>query len=140
MAEVVEKIKKDFNLDLDEMAKAGLHFGHKTSRIHPKIKPYLYGERNNVNIIDLEKTKQKLQEALKFIQQLIKENKILLLIGTKIQIKDLIKNVAIDCALPYVNQRWLGGTFTNFEIIKKRIEKFKDLEKKESRRRIRKIY
>jgi len=133
MVKVEEKTKKaDFKLDTEEMAKSGLHFGHRTSRVHPKMQPYLYGVRNTVHIIDLEKTKEKLGEALKFIQELIAENKILLLVGTKIQVKDLVKDIAKDCGLPYVNERWLGGTFTNFEIIKKRIEYFKDLEKKKA--------
>ena len=124
--------KTDFKIDTEEMAKAGVHFGHRTSRIHPKMKPYLYGVRNTVHIIDLEKTKEKFEEALKFIQELISENKILLIVGTKIQVKNLVKDMAKDCNLPYVAERWLGGTFTNFEIIKKRIEYFKDLEKKKA--------
>jgi len=123
---------KDFDIDLEEMAKAGLHFGHRSSKVHPKMEPYLYGIRNNVHIIDIEKTAEKLKEALKFIQELISENKILLLVGTKIQVKDLIENVAKDCSLPYVINRWLGGTFTNFKTILKRIEYFKDLEKKKA--------
>jgi len=122
----------EIKLDTEEMAQAGVHFGHRTSRVHPKMQPYLYGVRNTVHIIDLEKTKEKFEEALKFIQELISENKILLLVGTKIQVKDLVKDIAKDCGLPYVNERWLGGTFTNFEIIKKRIEYFKDLEKKKA--------
>jgi len=125
--------KKDFNLDLEEMAKAGLHFGHKTSKIHPKMKPFLYGVRNTVHIIELEKTKEKLKEALEFIKNLISENKTLLLVGTKIQVKDLVKDFAKDCNLAYVNERWLGGTFTNFGIMRKRIEYFKDLENKKAK-------
>jgi len=120
----------DFELNIEEMARAGLHFGHRTSKCHPKMKPYLAGVKNTIHIIDLEKTAQKLKEALRFIQELILENKILLIVGTKIQIKDLVKEVATELNLPYVNERWLGGTFTNFEVIKKRIDYFKDLEKK----------
>lgn len=120
----------DFKLDIEEMARAGLHFGHRTSRLHPKMTPYLAGIKNTIHIINLEKTKEKFIEALKFIQQLILENKILLIVGTKVQFKDLVKNLAQELNLPYVNERWLGGTFTNFSIIKKRIEYFKDLEKK----------
>jgi small subunit ribosomal protein S2 len=122
--------KSEFNLNIEEMAKAGLHFGHRTSRCHPKMKPYLAGVRNTIHIIDLGKTAQKLKEALKFIQELILGNKILLIVGTKIQVKDLVKDFASEFGLPYVNERWLGGTFTNFEVIKKRIDYFKDLEKK----------
>jgi small subunit ribosomal protein S2 len=125
------KLKKtDFKLDIEEMAEAGLHFGHRTSRVHPKIKPYLYGVRNNIHLIDLEKTKEKLEEALKFIRELIFENKILLIIGTKIQVKDSVKKMAEECGLPYINERWLGGTFTNFDTIKKRIDYYKDLERR----------
>jgi len=126
----IEAKKENFNLDIEEMAKAGLHFGHKTSKVHPKMKPFLYGVRNTVHIMDLEKTKEKFIQALEFIKNLISENKILLLVGTKIQVKDLVKNTAKDCGLPYINERWLGGTFTNFEVIKKRIDYFKGLEKK----------
>lgn len=132
MVEVKEKIEKtkeiDFNLDIEEMYGAGLHFGHRTSRVHPKMKPYLQGARNTVYIISLEKTAEKLKEALKFIQELILQEKILLLIGTKIQVKNLVKEMAEECNLPYVTERWLGGTFSNFGIIKKRIEYFKNLE------------
>jgi len=86
--------------------------------------------RNGVNIIDLEKTIEKFKEALEFIQELISEEKVLLLVGTKIQVKNLVKEMAQEYSLPYVTERWLGGTFTNFENIKKRIEYFKDLENK----------
>jgi len=131
MVEAKQKIEKtDLKLDTEEMARAGLHFGHRTSRVHPKMMPYLAGVKNTIHIIDLEKTKEKLAEALKFIQQLISENKILLIVGTKVQVKDLVKSMAQELALPCVTERWLGGTFTNFETIKKRIEYFKDLERK----------
>jgi len=124
--------KTDVNIDTTEMAKAGLHFGHRTSRVHPKMKPYLFGVRNGVHLIDLEKTAEKLKEALAFIRQLISEDKTLLLIGTKVQVKELVKSTAKECGLPYVAERWLGGTFTNFETIKKRIDYFKNLEKKKA--------
>jgi small subunit ribosomal protein S2 len=130
------EFKSDINLE--EMAGLGLHFGHKTSRVHPKMKPYIYGTRNTVHIIDLTQTAVKLQEALDFIKKLISEDKVLLLVGTKIQFKNLIKDIAIKSNLPYVNQRWLGGTITNFEIIKKRIEYFKELERKKKDRELEK--
>ena len=131
MAELKEKTDENKSqINLEEMAKAGLYFGHRTSRCHPKMKPYLAGVQNTIHIIDLEKTAQKLKEALSFLQELVSENKILLLIGTKIQVKDLAKEIATELGLPYVNERWLGGTFTNFEVIKKRIDYFKGLEKK----------
>jgi small subunit ribosomal protein S2 len=120
------------NLIVEEMAKAGLHFGHKTSKVHPKMFPFIFGVRNNVHIIDLEKTKEKLDEVLKFIQELVSQNKTILFVGTKPQIKDLVKEMATELGYPYVTERWLGGTFTNFEVIRKRVEKLKELEKKKA--------
>ncbi len=124
--------KSEFKLDLEEMGQAGLHFGHRTFRVNPKMKPYIFGVRNGVHIIDLEKTKEKFEEALKFIQSLITENKTLLIVGTKVQAGDLTKEIAKECGLFYVTERWLGGTFTNFETIIKRLNSFKDLEAKKA--------
>jgi small subunit ribosomal protein S2 len=120
------------NLIVEEMAKAGLHFGHKTSKVHPKMFPFIFGVRNNIHIIDLEKTKEKFDEVLKFIQELVSQNKTILFVGTKPQIKDLVKEMATELGYPYVTERWLGGTFTNFEVIRKRVEKLKELEKKKA--------
>ena len=122
--------EKSLKLDIEEMAKAGLHFGHKTSKTHPKMRPFIFGVRNTIHIIDLEKSKKEFEKALNFLSQLISEGKKLLLVGTKFQHKKLIEAIAKECNLPYVNERWLGGTFTNFSVIKKRIEYFKDLERK----------
>lgn len=126
------KTKEKFDFDLEEMAKVGLHFGHKTSRIHPKMKPFLAGMRNGIHLIDLEKTVEKLKDALAFISKLVSEGKNLLLVGTKIQAKEIIRKTAEECDLSYVNARWLGGTFTNFESVKKRVDYFKDLERKKT--------
>lgn len=129
------KIKKSsFGLDTNEMAEAGLHFGHKVSYCHPRMKPYIFGVRNTVHIIDLEKTIVKFKEALEFIQQLVSEGKKIIVVGTQIQAKELVRKIAQECDLPYVNERWVGGTFTNFEIIKKRIDYFKDLENKKAKK------
>jgi small subunit ribosomal protein S2 len=125
--------KEDIKLEIEEMAKAGLHFGHKTSKLHPKMLPYIFGARNNIHIIDLEKTKEKLKEALNFIQELIKEKKVILIVGTKIQLRELVKEFANQFNFPYINYRWLGGTFTNFNVIKKRIEYLKELEEKKEK-------
>ncbi len=127
-----KKEKSDFNINIDEMARAGLHFGHRTSKVNPKIKPYLYGIRNGIHIFDLEKTAEKLKEAMEFVKELIAENKIILIVGTKVQMRKLTEEFAKDCKLPYVSERWLGGTFTNFETILKRINYSKDLEKKKA--------
>ncbi len=137
MAEEKEKVKKEtkdkFKLKPEEMAEAGLHFGHRTSRVHPKMKPYIFGVRNTVHLIDLEKTAEKFKQALEFIKEIISEKKTLLLIGTKVQIKDMAQNFAKECDLPYITERWLGGTFTNYKTIKQRIEYFKDLEEKKKK-------
>lgn len=121
---------KELMFNIDEMTQAGLQFGCRTSRIHPKIKPYLSGSRNSIHIFDLEKTADKLKEALTFIRALKMENKVFLMVGTKVQFKDLIKETAKECGFPYITERWLGGTFTNFETVKKRIEHFKDIERR----------
>lgn len=128
-----EPKKEDFKLKPEEMAEAGLHFGHRTSRIHPKMKPYIFGVRNTVHLIDLEKTVEKFNQALEFIKEIISENKTLLLVGTKVQIKDMAKDFAIECGLPYITERWLGGTFTNYKTLKQRIEYFKELEEKKKK-------
>lgn len=126
----VEKSK--FNINVSEMTEAGLHFGHRTSRIHPKMKPYISGVKNTIHLIDLEQTAEKLEKALVFIQKLIADDKKILFVGTKVQVKELLKETAKECEMPYINERWLGGTFTNFKTIKKRIDYFNELaEKKE---------
>ena len=133
-----KSIKENSGLDIEKMAEAGIHIGHKTSRVYPKMKPYIFGVRNGIHIIDLEKTQEKFLEALKFIKDIIVNNKLLILVGTKIQIKDLVKDTAKECGLPYVNERWLGGTLTNFTTIKKRMDFFKDLEKKKEKKELEK--
>ena len=115
---------------LEEMLKAGVHFGHRTSKWNSKMKPYIFTVRNNVHIIDLEKTQEKLAEALKFIQKIKKEKGIILFVGTKVAAKEITSQTAKKCRMPYVNERWLGGTLTNFGIISKRLEYFRGLEEK----------
>lgn len=117
------------SLEFEEMAKAGLQFGHKTSKTHPKMKPYIAGMRAMVHLFDLAKTQKKLHEALEQIERLVKEGKKILLVGTKVQLKDLVKTTALACGLPYVSERWIGGTLTNFETIAKRLERLHSLQK-----------
>jgi small subunit ribosomal protein S2 len=123
-------VKTDVKLNIEEMAQAGLQFGHRVSRLHPKMKQYVSGIKNNVHIIDLEKTAKEMEKALSFIAKLISEGKKVVFVGTKIQLKNLVKTAAEDCDMPYVTERWLGGTFTNFDTISKRVEYYKDLERK----------
>lgn len=115
---------------LEEMLKAGVHFGHRTSRWNPKMEPYIFGVRNTVHIIDLEKTVEKLKEALSFFQEIKKEKGVILFVGSKIAAKEIVQQSAQECKMPYVTERWIGGTFTNFPVIAKRLEYFRDLEKK----------
>src|SRR3989344_3904755 len=123
---------KDINLNMKEMETAGVHFGHKISKLHPKMKDYVSGIKNNVHVFDLEKTANELQKALNFISELISEGKAIMFVGTKIQLKSLVQSAALECEVPYVTERWLGGTFTNFDTIKKRVDYFKELERKKA--------
>ncbi len=118
------------NLSVEEMGKAGLQFGHRKSRVHPKMKKFLFGVRNTVFIIDLERVKDKLAAAIDFARGIAGENKSILFVGTKPQFKKMIRETAEKTNMPYVSERWLGGTFTNFKIIKKRIDYYKGLESK----------
>jgi len=125
--------KDDIKLDIEEMEKAGVNFGHKVSKLHPKMKPYISGVKNNVHIFDLEKTSKELSKALTFISKLVSEGKSIVFVGTKIQLRAIISEAAGECGFPYVTERWLGGTFTNFETIQKRVSYFKDLEAKKQK-------
>lgn len=129
-----EDIKKVTNIKIDaeEMTSFGLHFGHKVSKLHPRMKSFISGVKNNVQIIDLEKTVKEFEKALQYISKVISDKKVMVFVGTKIQMKEMLKATAIECNLPYVCERWLGGTFTNFETIQKRVEYYKDLERKKA--------
>lgn len=118
------------NLNLEEMEKAGVHFGHRISRLHPKMEPFVAGVKNTVHVFDLQKSAKEFEGALKLIAGLAAEGKVILFVGTKPQARDLVKNAAVACKMPYVAERWLGGTLTNFETLSKRIQYFKDLERK----------
>lgn len=115
---------------LEEMLKAGVHFGHRASKWNPKMEPYIFTARNNIHIIDLEKTKEKLEEALKFLQGIKDKKGTILFVGTKVAAKEITQQVAKECQMPYVVDKWIGGTLTNFGVISKRLEHFRDLEKK----------
>ena len=121
---------KDIKISVKEMAQAGVNFGHRVSKLHPKMKPYVQNIKNNVHIFDLEKTSKEFSKALNFISKIVTEGKTIVFVGTKIQLKRLIQTAAEECEVPYVTERWLGGTFTNFETIQKRVSYFKELEKK----------
>jgi small subunit ribosomal protein S2 len=114
--------KNKYDLSLEAMLKAGVHFGHKKSRWNPKMKKFVFGLRNGVHIIDLEKSLSFFEKALKEVKEVTEKNGIILVVGTKKQAKDLVRIVGEKTEFPHVSERWLGGTFTNFDIIKKRIK------------------
>lgn len=116
------------NVDIKGLFEAGLHFGHKTSRWHPKMAPYIHSKRQDSHIIDLAKTAEGLEKALDFLGQLAANGKPVLLVGTKKQMKDIVKTAAEKANQPYVTERWIGGMLTNVTTITSQIKKLKDLE------------
>ena len=116
------------NITMKEFLEAGVHFGHQTRRWNPKMKEYIYGERNGIYIIDLQKTLKLFKEAAKFLTDLAREGKTVLFVGTKRQAQEAIAEEATRCAMYYVNHRWLGGLLTNHATIQKSIQRLKELE------------
>ena len=110
---------------LREMLDAGVHFGHKTSRWSPKMAPYIYIAKSGVHVVNLEKTAEKLTEAVNFVRAEAEAGKIFVFVGTKKQSGGIIKEAALSCGMPYVNTRWLGGTLTNFDVIKNSVKNFR---------------
>ncbi len=128
-----KKVEEKNKINLMDMLKAGVHFGHKKSKKHPKMDEYVFGIRNGISVIDLAKTKSKLTEAADFAKKISEKEGIILFVGTKRQASKIIESAAQKCDMPYVSERWLGGTFTNFDKIligKKRLEYL--IEQKES--------
>jgi small subunit ribosomal protein S2 len=111
-----------------EMLEAGVHFGHQTRFWNPKMAPYIYGHRNKIHIINLEKTQPLFLEAMKFIRQLSSKRGTVLMVGTKRQARDVIVQEAKRCGMPFVDQRWLGGMLTNFKTVKGSLKKLKDMQ------------
>lgn len=116
-------------ISMKQLLEAGVHFGHQTRRWNPKMKKYIFTERNGIYIIDLQKTVKKVEEAYKWVKELAANGGTVLFVGTKKQAQDSVKEEAIRSGQYYVNQRWLGGTLTNFETIQKRIARLKDIER-----------
>jgi len=116
---------------MKQLLEAGVHFGHQTRRWNPKMAPYIFTERNGIYIIDLQKTVRKVEEAYNVIRDMVSEGKQVLFVGTKKQAQDSVKEEAERCGMFYVNTRWLGGTLTNFQTIRKRIERLHELERME---------
>ena len=118
-------------ISMKQLLEAGVHFGHQTRRWNPKMKKYIFVERNGIYIIDLQKTVKKLEEAYDFMRQVGQDGGKVLFVGTKKQAQEAIKDEAERSGNYYINQRWLGGTLTNFGTIQKRVKRMKDIEKME---------
>ena len=116
------------SVSMREMLEAGVHFGHQTRFWNPKMAPYIFGHRNKIHIINLEKTQPAFEEALKFIKQLSARRGTVMMIGTKRQARDTIAMEAERAGVPFVNQRWLGGMLTNFKTVKGSLKKLKDMQ------------
>ncbi|TLD41663.1 MAG: SSU ribosomal protein S2p (SAe) [Candidatus Jettenia ecosi] len=118
-------------VSVQELIDAGFHFGHRTSRWNPKMKPYIYGKRNLIHIINLRETVRGLVIAQRFLTNLAQSNKDILFVGTKWQARDIVIREAQRSGMHYVSERWLGGTLTNFDTIRKRLERLEELESME---------
>ncbi|MCK5268057.1 MAG: 30S ribosomal protein S2 [Spirochaetes bacterium] len=118
-------------VSMKDLLESGVHFGHQTRRWDPKMAPYIFTERNGIHIIDLQKTLVKINEALDKMEAMVREGAQVLFVGTKKQAQAAVKEAAEKCGMPYVSNRWLGGTLTNYSTIKKTIERLKRLEKME---------
>lgn len=117
--------------NLEELLKSGAHFGHLTRRWNPKMKEFIFMERNGIHIIDLKKTQKYFQEALDEVTKLARAGKTILFVGTKKQAQDIVKTEAIRCGMPYITHRWLGGMLTNFSTVKKSISRMEEIDRME---------
>jgi small subunit ribosomal protein S2 len=115
-------------VSMREMLEAGVHFGHQTRFWNPKMAPYIYGHRNKIHIINLEKTQPLFEDAMKFVRQLASKRGTILMVGTKRQAREVIAQDAKRAGMPYVDQRWLGGMLTNFKTVKGSLKKLKDMQ------------
>ncbi|MBP1968075.1 small subunit ribosomal protein S2 [Virgibacillus natechei] len=118
-------------ISMKQLLEAGVHFGHQTRRWNPKMKKYIFTERNGIYIIDLQKTVKKVDEAYKYVKEIASNGGTILFVGTKKQAQDSVRDEATRSGMYYINQRWLGGTLTNFQTIRKRINRLKDIERME---------
>jgi len=116
------------SVTMRQMLEAGVHFGHQTRYWNPKMAPFIFGQRNKIHIINLEKTLEMYQEALKYVRQLAANRGTLLFVGTKRQARDIVREEAQRCQMPFVDHRWLGGMLTNFKTVKQSIKRLKEME------------
>ena len=120
------------NVSMRQMLEAGVHFGHQTRYWNPKMAPFIFGERNKIHIINLEKTLPLYNEAVTFVRNIVSDKGKLLFVGTKRSAQEAIRNEAARCDMPFVSHRWLGGMLTNFKTIKKSIKRLFELEEMEA--------
>jgi small subunit ribosomal protein S2 len=120
----------NLEISVEAMLKSGVHFGHQKSRKDPRMEEYIFTTRKGISIIDLQKTLEKLEEALEFVKKIKGEGKKIIFVGTKKQVKDIVRSAALKSGMPYVVERWLGGTLTNFKAIKYRTKYLKDSQEK----------
>ena len=113
-------------VSMRQMLEAGVHFGHQTRRWNPKMKQFIFGERNGIHIINLDQTLERIETAYEFVRDLVANGGTILFVGTKKQAQDPIRSYAEKCGMYYVNERWLGGMLTNFETISKRVSKMQE--------------
>jgi small subunit ribosomal protein S2 len=115
-------------VDVKQLLDAGVHYGHRASRWNPKMRPYIYGKRNLIHIIDLRETVRGLLRSYRYLSQVVSRGQLVLFVGTKRQAKEIVEREACRCGMPYVSERWLGGTLTNFRTIRARLNRLKELE------------
>jgi len=128
------------NISVKDLMDAGVHFGHQTRRWNPRSKPYVYDHRSGVSIINLEKTYEQLEKAVKFIEELVASNKDIMFVGTKRQAQDILREAAQSCNMPFCVNRWLGGTLTNFGTISTSLKKYKKFIDMETNGEMDKLY
>jgi small subunit ribosomal protein S2 len=117
------------SISMKELLEAGVHFGHQTRRWNPKMRPFIFGKRNGIYIVDLQKTLQLFEEASAFVRDVASSGGTVLFVGTKRQAQDVVREEATRCGMSYVATRWLGGTLTNFSTVRKSVERFKEIER-----------
>ena len=117
-------------VDVKDLLDAGVHYGHRASRWNPKMRPYIYGKRNLIHIIDLRETVRGLLRSYRYLVQVVSRGQLVLFVGTKRQAKEIVEREACRCGMPYVSERWLGGTLTNFKTIRARLNRLRELESK----------
>ena len=115
-------------VQVKDLIEAGVHFGHRASRWNPKMRPYIYGKRNLIHIIDLRETVRGLLRAYRYLAKVASQGSLILFVGTKRQAKEIIEREATRCGMPYVSERWLGGTLTNYRTIRDRLKRLQELE------------